>query len=61
MAVDLVLAPDAHLDLDEAYAWYERRRPGLGEEFLTSVDACMEASANILRCARLFTKAIVAS
>jgi plasmid stabilization system protein ParE len=30
-------------DLTEAYAWYEDRRPGLGEEFLSSLDACVEA------------------
>lgn len=24
-------------------AWYEGRRPGLGEEFLSCVDACLEA------------------
>jgi hypothetical protein len=31
MAVDLVLAAEAESDIAEAYAWYERRRPGLGE------------------------------
>ena len=25
--------------LDDAYLWYERQRPGLGEEFLVAVDA----------------------
>ena len=25
------------------YAWYEGRRPGLGEDFLTCVDACVQA------------------
>jgi len=42
MAAEVVLAPEAELDLAEAYAWYERRRIGLGEEFLSSVDACIE-------------------
>ncbi|MGA2182701.1 MAG: type II toxin-antitoxin system RelE/ParE family toxin [Bryobacteraceae bacterium] len=42
MDVRLVLAPDAELDIAEAYVWYETRRVGLGEEFLNSVDACME-------------------
>jgi plasmid stabilization system protein ParE len=42
MAAKLVLAPEAELDIAEAYVWYERRRIGLGEEFLSSVDACME-------------------
>lgn len=43
MAAELVLAPEAEQDIADAYAWYESRRPGLGEEFLSCVDACMEA------------------
>lgn len=43
MAVKLVIAPEAEQDLAEAYAWYERQRTGLGEEFLGCVDACIEA------------------
>jgi plasmid stabilization system protein ParE len=42
MAVRLILAPEAEIDLAEAYVWYEARRVGLGEEFLSSVDGCME-------------------
>jgi hypothetical protein len=42
MAVSLFVAPEAELDLEEAYAWYEKNRPGLGEDFLSSVDACLE-------------------
>lgn len=42
MGAELVIAPEAEQDLDEAYLWYERQRVGLGEEFLTSVDACIE-------------------
>ncbi len=34
MAAELTLAPEAEQDVAEAYAWYESRRPGLGEEFL---------------------------
>jgi plasmid stabilization system protein ParE len=43
MAAELILAPEAEQDIDEAYAWYESRRFGLGEEFLSSVDACINA------------------
>ena len=43
MAARLAIAPEAELDITEAYAWYENRRPGLGEEFLGSVDAAIEA------------------
>lgn len=42
MAARLVLAPETEPDIAEAYVWYEDRRTGLGEEFLSSVDACME-------------------
>ena len=38
MAARLVFAAEAELDVSEAYAWYETRRPGLGENFLSSVD-----------------------
>jgi hypothetical protein len=37
MPVELVLAPEAELDIAEAYVLYEGRRAGLGEEFLSSV------------------------
>jgi len=43
MAAELIIAPEAEQDLAEAYAWYEGRRTGLGEDFLSSVDACIEA------------------
>jgi plasmid stabilization system protein ParE len=43
MPVELVIAPEAELDIIEAYFWYEGRRAGLGEEFLSSVDACLES------------------
>ncbi len=41
MPVELVIAPEAGLDIAEAYVWYESHRAGLGEEFLSSVDACL--------------------
>jgi plasmid stabilization system protein ParE len=43
MAADLILAPEAEHDLAEAYAWYEGQRVGVGEEFLRSVDARIQA------------------
>jgi len=43
MAAELIIAAEAEWDLAEAYAWYESRRPGLGEEFLSCLDACIEA------------------
>lgn len=51
MAAELIVAPEAEQDLAEAYAWYEDRRVGLGEEFLSCVDACIEA---IVRTPKLY-------
>jgi plasmid stabilization system protein ParE len=42
MAAELAIAPEAAQDIDEAYGWYEGRRVGLGEEFLSCVDACIQ-------------------
>lgn len=42
MAADIIIAPKVELDINEAYGWYEGRRPGLGEEFLSCVDACIQ-------------------
>jgi plasmid stabilization system protein ParE len=43
MVAELILAPEAEQDLSGAFAWYERQRGGLGEEFFSCVDACIEA------------------
>jgi plasmid stabilization system protein ParE len=43
MAAELIVAPEAELDLAEAYGWYEGRRFGLGEEFMSHVDACIQS------------------
>jgi len=43
MAAELIIAPEAEQDVADAYAWYESRRSGLGEEILTCVDARIEA------------------
>jgi toxin ParE1/3/4 len=42
MGAELVVAPEAALDISEAYVWYESHRMGLGEEFLSAVDASIE-------------------
>ena len=43
MAANLIIAPEAAQDVDAAYGWFECQRPGLGEEFLGCVDACVQA------------------
>lgn len=42
MAAELIIAPEAEQDINEAYGWYENRRVGLGEDFLARVDACIQ-------------------
>lgn len=42
-AVRLALSPETECDVDEAYAWYERQRPGLGEELLSCIEAALES------------------
>jgi plasmid stabilization system protein ParE len=37
----LFVRPAAQADLDEAFAWYEARRAGLGHEFLRAVEVCL--------------------
>jgi plasmid stabilization system protein ParE len=53
MAAELILAPEAERDISEAYDWYEQRRSGLGEEFLSCVDACVQ---HICRSPGLYAK-----
>lgn len=53
MAADLILAPQAAGDIAEAYDWYEARRIGLGEEFLSCVDACIET---VCRTSEIYAK-----
>ena len=42
MAAELTIAPEVQQDVAHAYCWYEQRRPGLGEELLSCVDACIQ-------------------
>ena len=43
VTIELKLAPEIEQDVSEAYYWYNERRIGLGAEFLTCVDACIQA------------------
>lgn len=38
MAHELIIKPEAELDLETAFQWYEEQRSGLGREFLECVD-----------------------
>ena len=38
----VIFRPAAELVLQEAHDWYEEREPGLGAEFIRTVDACVQ-------------------
>jgi plasmid stabilization system protein ParE len=42
MSPPLIITPEAEEDLAEAKAWYERKRDGLGEQFLLCVEAALD-------------------
>ncbi len=33
--------PEAAAEVEEAFLWYETQSPGLGTEFMRSLDACL--------------------
>lgn len=37
----VIFTPEADDDVVGSYDWYEGREPGLGEDFLRSVEACV--------------------
>ena len=43
MAAKPLFIPEAERDVADAYDWYQARRAGLGEDFLSCVDACVQA------------------
>ncbi|MBM4265527.1 MAG: type II toxin-antitoxin system RelE/ParE family toxin [Deltaproteobacteria bacterium] len=58
-----VFRPAAAADIERAYAWYERERSGLGEEFLaevfTSVQAVVDRPEAFPALHRLTRRALV--
>ncbi len=47
MSLRLIFKALARIELDEATAWYEQQRPGLGREFSLEVDRALQrAQAN---------------
>lgn len=37
----VIYTPEAENDVAESYNWYEGCEPGLGEEFLRCIEACI--------------------
>ena len=42
MSLPLIITPEAEEDLAEAKAWYERKREGLGDEFVLCVEEALD-------------------
>lgn len=40
MTYALIIKPKAEFDIQDAYEYYEKGKPGLGSEFVRAVDAC---------------------
>jgi toxin ParE1/3/4 len=55
MNYKLIVRENAEHQAQEAYSWYEEKLPGLGSEFLLSLDACINS---IERNPKLFQKKI---
>lgn len=45
--LSLIVRPDAEADITDAAVWYETQSPGLGSEFIRSVDACLADVAHV--------------
>lgn len=43
--MDLIVRKEAELEIARAFAWYERRRPGLGQRFADEVEYRFEQIA----------------
>ena len=41
MSRALIIRPEAEADIEEAQAWYEQQREGLGDRFLQTVEDCL--------------------
>ncbi|MBP0017073.1 MAG: type II toxin-antitoxin system RelE/ParE family toxin [Cyanobacteria bacterium SBLK] len=43
MTYQVLLSPEAEIDLEDAYNWYEEQNAGLGSEFIRVIDASLSA------------------
>ena len=48
LPLSLLFLPEVADDLSEASAWYEERHVGLGDAFLSCVEACLEVLRKLL-------------
>jgi plasmid stabilization system protein ParE len=43
MSYRLIIRPEAELDIQDTFEWYEAQSPGLGSEFVRAVDGCLSS------------------
>jgi plasmid stabilization system protein ParE len=55
MIEQITFTPEADDDVAESYDWYESREPGLGEDFLRCIEACLQT---IQRYPQIFPVAV---
>ncbi|MCI0693659.1 type II toxin-antitoxin system RelE/ParE family toxin [candidate division KSB1 bacterium] len=41
MSYKIFIRPEAEIDLNEAYFWYESQKAGLGKELVFQIDTCI--------------------
>lgn len=46
MNLEIIIRPEAELDILEAAKWYENNLKGLGESFLSSIDFALQSIQN---------------
>jgi toxin ParE1/3/4 len=47
VSLPVLFRPDAETELTEAWGWYEARREGLGDEFVTCTEAAIARAARV--------------
>jgi plasmid stabilization system protein ParE len=47
VALETRFTPEAEEDIQQAHDWYDQRRPGLGLEFLTTLEETIQALARM--------------
>lgn len=55
MIYRLIISPEAELDIQDAFKWYEQGSSGLGSEFVRAVDSCFALIGRNLLLTRKFT------
>jgi plasmid stabilization system protein ParE len=43
LSLHLIVREEAESDIDSAFEWYEKQKPGLGTDFIRSVDEAMDS------------------